>query len=150
MKNSSLPEPRKMKKVTAVTDEQIGKVLMACKGLQYIAAEKLDLSYQYISERINKSPYLLAVRADAIERRIDFAEEKLDELASEKSLGAICFFLKTRAKHRGYVESQDDKPAPDALDKLEKMMDFLDKRQSRNIETSNLSTAASSEAVTEE
>ena len=35
---------------------------------------------------------------------IDFAESKLIKLIDEKNVTAIIFFLKTRAKDRGYVE----------------------------------------------
>ena len=48
---------------------------------------------------------------DAIEAEkeglIDFAESKLFNLINDKNPTAIIFFLKTKAKHRGYVERQE-------------------------------------------
>ena len=38
---------------------------------------------------------------------IDFAESKLLQLINEKNPTAIIFFLKTKGKHRGYVEKQE-------------------------------------------
>lgn len=48
-----------------------------------------------------------AAMEDHLEVRIDFAENALDKNISQGNLGAICFFLKTRAKHRGYVERHE-------------------------------------------
>lgn len=38
------------------------------------------------------------------ESMIDFTESKLMELIREKNVTAIIFYLKTQAKHRGYIE----------------------------------------------
>jgi maltooligosyltrehalose synthase len=41
------------------------------------------------------------------EVRLDFAENALDKQIKAGSVAAICFFLKCKAKHRGYVERQE-------------------------------------------
>ena len=38
---------------------------------------------------------------------LDFAESKLHSLIQDKNPTAIIFFLKTKGKHRGYVEKQE-------------------------------------------
>ena len=46
---------------------------------------------------------------DEQEALIDFAESKLFNLINDKNPIAIFFFLKTKAKHRGYIESVEHK-----------------------------------------
>ena len=41
------------------------------------------------------------------ESMIDFTESKLMELIREKNITAIIFYLKTQAKHRGYIERSE-------------------------------------------
>lgn len=62
---------------------------------------------------INRSTYYdwikndedFKTRCDAIsEQSKDFAESKLLELISEKNVAAVLFYLKTKAKDRGYTE----------------------------------------------
>ena len=43
---------------------------------------------------------------DAREDTIDLAVTQLKQLIKDKNLGAICFYLKTQGKSRGFVETQ--------------------------------------------
>jgi len=52
-----------------------------------------------------RRPVLQSIRNEALETRIDIAEDSLDMAIQEGQGWAVCFFLKTRAKHRGYIES---------------------------------------------
>jgi len=88
-----------------ISEEIIAKALIATKGLQYLAAEKIGMSYQHLSERISASEYLQQAREHAVQRRLDIAEINLSELTEEKELGAITFMLKTKGKDRGYSET---------------------------------------------
>jgi hypothetical protein len=97
------PLPRKVSNC-GVPDEVLGAALKRCKGLQYLAAEQCGICAQQMSDRIGMSPYLKAIRDEAVEMRIDVAEINLSDLAEQKNLGALIFFLKTRGKHRGYTE----------------------------------------------
>jgi hypothetical protein len=87
-------------------EEEIAEALIAFKGLQYLAAEALGVTDGRVSQMINASPYLLAVREMLLERRLDIAEYNLAELTEEKDLGSIIWFLKTQGKKRGYVEGE--------------------------------------------
>lgn len=92
------------------TDELIAKALYTAKGLTYAAAQMVGMDYSHMCHRINKSPLLLKVRQEAVERRLDLAEVTLDDLVLKPGpaqLGATCFFLKCRGKERGYVERQE-------------------------------------------
>lgn len=103
------PQPLK-KRVDAIEDEEIAKALFASKGLQYLAAERLNCSPSLLTRRIQESPYLAAVRDDARERRIDNAERVLDEIIESKDTVATIFLLKTLGKERGYHQ-EERKPA---------------------------------------
>ena len=46
---------------------------------------------------------------DEQEGLIDFVESKAFNLINEKNPTMIIFFLKTKGKHRGYVETQEHK-----------------------------------------
>jgi len=122
-------KPRKVKG-GAHSDETIARVLMETKGLQYLAAEKLGVEPATISARISESPYLQQARDKAIERRLDVAELNLAELTEEKNLGAICFLLKTKGKHRGYDESNQPTVSVETLEKYMGLMNKLKELQS--------------------
>jgi len=125
MENSEKLEPRKVQP-TAVPDEAIGKALIACKGLQYIAADMLGISDSTVSLRIQQSPYLQQIRDACLQRRLDRAELKLDKLIDvDENLGAICFFLKTIGKIRGYTESAPTAIPAETNDLLKQNMVML-------------------------
>lgn len=103
-KGKTSPQPK------MYTDEMIARALYEAKGLTYAAAQMLGMDYSHACHRINRSPLLLKVRQDAVERRLDIAETTLDDLVvrpGPAQLGATCFFLKCRGKERGYVERQE-------------------------------------------
>jgi hypothetical protein len=125
----NLPEPRKIRP-QAVPDELIGEALKKCKGLQYLAAEHCGINPTHMSERIKLSPYLRAIRDEAIEMRLDIAEVKLADLTEQQNLGALIFFLKTRGKHRGYTESSQVNVEGSIVTQHETMMSQLEKAQS--------------------
>ena len=66
--------------------------------------------------RIDRKTYYNWMKADEVfnedvqnmrEALIDFAEGKLLKLIDEKNVAAVIFFLKTQAKHRGYIEKTE-------------------------------------------
>ncbi len=87
-------------------EEEVAEALKAFKGLQWLAAEALDVTQARVSQMITASPMLQELRDSLLERRIDVAEYNLSELNEEKDLGSIIWFLKTRGKHRGYIETE--------------------------------------------
>lgn len=77
--------------------------------------------------KIGRSTYYLWMREDIVfnqvvrdlempERRIDFVESKLMQKINSGDTIAMIFFLKTQAKHRGYIE-KDEKKRPEAMEK---------------------------------
>lgn len=125
---SEFPAPLK-KRFDAMKDEDIAIALMATQGLQYKAALKLKCSAGTLCERIAESPYLQAVRLEALQLRIDEAEQGLFELVDQRDLTAILFTLKTIGKSRGYAQ---DTVTIDASDPIKTLMAQI-KNQSKDL-----------------
>ena len=75
----------------------------------------LKVSRQSVHEFIGKDAGLLAMMEAEKERVIDIVERSLYKQAADGRPWAVCFFLKTQAKHRGYVERSQDLPPLDLL-----------------------------------
>lgn len=112
------PEPLK-KRVDAIKDEEIAKALIQTQGLQYKAAQKLGCSPGRLASRIAESPYLQSARLDALQLRIDEAEQGLFEAVDHRDLTAILFTLKTIGKTRGYAQ---DSVTIDASEPVKELM----------------------------
>jgi hypothetical protein len=67
----------------------------------------LGLSKSGIVKRVKDSAYLQEVIHLCVEERLDDAEKALGTLVRKNDLGAICFFLKTIGKRRGYAEIKE-------------------------------------------
>jgi hypothetical protein len=89
---------------TLINDKQIIAALWQTQGLLYPAAKLLGIHRSTLSDRIEKSKTLAAEIEQVRQSVIDLAENRLFELISQWSIPAIIFFLKTKAKDRGYVE----------------------------------------------
>ena len=87
-------------------------VLVGVGGNMTLAADALGLSRRHLYDLIEEDgkkfdPVVAAGWAEGCERRLDFAESKLDENINAGKEASIFFFLKCRGKHRGYIERQE-------------------------------------------
>ena len=119
------PEPRKLQVATAVPEETIAEALRKNRGLAYLAGKSIGMCGSQVCYRIKQSPYLQAVRDSCNELRIDVAEQKIDELIEDKNVSSLIFFLKTRAKNRGYVETSELRVSPEVEQQLDKMLEQI-------------------------
>ena len=69
-------------------------------------AKSLGVSRPTLDNWIASDPDYDKAMIEARESTLDLAESKLMELVGDKNLGAICFYLKTIGKSRGFVETQ--------------------------------------------
>ena len=92
--------------------EEVATALTNAKGMVSVAARMLGLSQQAVRQRIAKYPTLQQVVKDAREATTDVAELRLYERIQAGEGWAICFYLKTQAKDRGYVERTEHANAP--------------------------------------
>jgi len=89
------------------TKKDIIKALEKSAGFITVDAKKLNMAYPSLSERIKKDPELTAKKEEITESMKDFAESKLLKAIKNEASWAICFYLKCKAKDRGYVERQE-------------------------------------------
>lgn len=87
--------------------DEIEKALRAGKGMVSIAAKTLQMTRSGLYERINKNERLQQVISDEREAMTDTAELALHRAIVGGEAWAVCFYLKTQGKSRGYVERQE-------------------------------------------
>jgi Bacterial regulatory protein, Fis family len=84
--------------------EEYVEALRDARGLISVAARRLGVTRQAVRQRIAKHPSLREVRDEAREAMTDIAESALYEQILRGEAWAVCFYLKTQGKDRGYVE----------------------------------------------
>lgn len=106
--------------MTAVLDDdRIAEALRKSHGLVSRAARMLRCSRKAVYAHININPDLQEVLVDARELVTDDAEAGLYSRIKAKDPWAICFYLKTQGKDRGYVERQETQQVGDVTVKVE-------------------------------
>ncbi len=88
-------------------DEHFMKAAENSGGFVSVIANRIGCSYNTVFLRMKTLPELKEKIEEEREVQLDNAEGRLQELINEKNPTAIIFFLKTRAKKRGYVERQE-------------------------------------------
>lgn len=111
-KNLVPTKPRASKKGISTrnpdyTMAQVADALMRSGGLKYKAAARLRMSPCTMSQYMSRWPELEQVVVDARETMIDKAEDALHSRIKQRHMTAVIFYLKTQAKHRGYIEKQE-------------------------------------------
>jgi len=99
------------------TPDQVIEALRETQGMQFLAASRLRCHFNTIKNYIDRYPEIKLVVEQLRGERLDVAEDKLHAALVDGQPWAICFFLKTQGKHRGYVERsevahQGDKTSP--------------------------------------
>lgn len=90
-----------------VTIQQIEEQLIALDGNTAAVGRSLRISRQAINQRIQKSPRLLKLIDELRETNLDEAENQLMNAIRRGEGWAVCFYLKTQGKKRGYVERSE-------------------------------------------
>lgn len=78
--------------------------LVDARGMIAPAARRLGASRTTILSYIDQYPEIAQAVADQREAVTDLAETRLYDAIQDREAWAICFYLKTQAKRRGYVE----------------------------------------------
>ncbi len=130
---SILPKPRHTH-VDAVSDKQIARALIDNQGLQYLAAEQLNIAATWLSVRIKQSEYLQAVRQSCVELRIDKAEKVLCDMVEAGNFNAVALTLRTLGKSRGYVETGQAVQPAEVIKAFEATMGLWGQKQLESLE----------------
>lgn len=97
-----------MEKIGGLTAEKVIDAIRECKGnvsavTKYLGCNSRQTVYNYI----NKHPSVKASLEDVRDTTTDKVEDKLIEKALDGEAWAVCFYLKCKAKDRGYVERSE-------------------------------------------
>lgn len=92
---------------TMLDKQLIGTAIRAAMGNLSQAAENLRITRRTLFKYIERDPGLREIYEDAKEVRIDFVEDGLIQAVRRGREIPMIFFLKTQARHRGYVERQE-------------------------------------------
>lgn len=90
-----------------LTAEQVIEAIEATYGNVTMAAKRLGVHRRTLYNYRDRYVTVERAMEDSREELIDFTESKLLEQIRGGNLTAMIFFLKTQAKHRGYVERQE-------------------------------------------
>ena len=93
-----------MAKTQQYTAAQIADALTEANGFVSVAARNLGCSDSTVRNYIERYAICKQTVIDSREKMIDIAEGKLYQNIMLGDNTAIIFFLKTQAKHRGYIE----------------------------------------------
>ena len=104
-------KPRKRRSDARVTVDQVAQAIRETNGLLTVAAKRLGVTRGRVSQYIMETETCAEAASSAIEGVKDLAEAKLYNAVNNGAAWAICFFLKCRAKDRGYIERVEYDPA---------------------------------------
>lgn len=76
-------------------------------GIVSVACRKIGISRQTHYRWLEEDADYEKQAKEIIEATIDYVESKLFENISDKKEASIMFYLKSKAKHRGYIERQE-------------------------------------------
>lgn len=107
------------------------EALVKTMGIVTPACKQVGISRQTFYDWYEKDEDFKRDVDDLNEVRIDFVEGKLFEGIQNGNTALICFYLKTQAKHRGYIEKQQIEHSgnigPDLSEEAKKRLQpFLD------------------------
>jgi hypothetical protein len=86
------------------TAEQVVEALKATGGLSHLAADRLGCSARSIRRYAQRYDSVRECVEHERGKRLDVAEAALWRAVLAGEAWAVCFFLKTQGKERGYVE----------------------------------------------
>lgn len=89
------------------TARRIIDALHESHGLICNAAAKAGVDRRTVQRYIKEFPQVAEAAEEAREKLYDTVESKLYEKIEAGDITAIIFFLKTRCRHRGYIERQE-------------------------------------------
>lgn len=84
----------------------VAKAYKKSAGNLSLTAEALGINRRTLDRWRERYPELDAMMRDVDESLIDLCESRLMQQINESNLTAIIFYLKTKGKHRGYIEGQ--------------------------------------------
>lgn len=101
-----------MSATTRFTQDEVIGAIADSHGLKAVAARALGCTRQTIQNYCDRFPKVAESVEEAREAMKDDAESSLYTAITSGEAWAVCFYLKTQAKDRGYVERQEHSNPP--------------------------------------
>lgn len=101
------PDKQEQKPNEQYDVDRMAKLILFHHGNITAVARSLKCSRQTIHNYAAKYPPIAEAIQDARDEILDLAESKLVKAIRGDHAWAICFYLKTQGKERGYVERQE-------------------------------------------
>lgn len=89
------------------TKKALLEALEASLGIVTIACRNVGIARSTFYNYIDNDPEFAAAVKDVEEVVLDFAESQLHKQIKEGNTAATIFYMKTKGKKRGYIESQN-------------------------------------------
>ncbi len=102
--------PKKKGRKAKLDPELVAAAIVEYRGNVSTVARRFEVSRTAVLHLVNDRPALQAVLSDAREGMLDDVESVLFTKALEGEAWAVCFFLKTQGKSRGYIEKVAEGP----------------------------------------
>lgn len=106
-----------------LTPKAVAEQIARLRGNVAAVARAFGVTRQAAAEYIAKRPDLAGLLRDAREEMKDHGESALYAAVLSGEAWAVCFFLKTQAKDRGYVERQETHDVTARLELAEEIVD---------------------------
>lgn len=87
--------------------EDVISAIEKADGILTDASDLLGCSRQTLHAYVNRYAKVKDAYGQAVEKSLDVAEKSLMKQIRSGNVTAIIFFLKTKGKHRGYIERQE-------------------------------------------
>ena len=89
------------------TTEQMIRAIRDTKGMTSFAAKRLNCSAETVRNYCRRYPTVAQAMREEREAMLDVAELSLFTAIQEREAWAVCFFLKTIGRERGYIERHE-------------------------------------------
>lgn len=93
--------------MSILNSEEVARKLRELHGNMAAVARSCGVARQSVHHFVHQHPELVAVFKECREAMKDHAESALYSAIFDKEAWAVCFFLKTQARDRGYVERHE-------------------------------------------
>lgn len=104
------------------TVAQVIQALQFSRGMIAAAARTLGCVRETVYEYMKRYPEIGQALKEAEELQLDTTELKLFQAIDQGQAWSICFYLKTKGRHRGYVEKHEVAPSDLTLEMLVGML----------------------------
>lgn len=93
-----------MNKTRKVSAEKVIRTIINCRGHLFRTARRLGITTRTLENYRKENPAIQQAVEKARGMTGDLAESKLIQAIEKGEAWAICFYLKTQCKNRGYIE----------------------------------------------